>query len=257
MLKRIASQFEDVKDRVKALVCLPDSLFRQLTAGRDSHERITRDFQAQHESGHALYLFLADLDMENVRVSRFSYDVRSRLSTLLKGVVSFEPGAVTTEPLNHKAFIEKFPDRNALSFITGIAVPQKPDYQEIVDDDLGELEKGSPVDNTWGDIANPCRYIHNRFTEIHQKAPTDAEVRAIFMILFREVQNIYKEDRFAKALNCISRLVRQHKLKRRVNQRITEAFESEGISQDDIDDMKKKLFSIDIDKVIRDSVLER
>lgn len=237
------------KEKAYSLLSLPDCATKEVLSriGLLDRKGKERESTAEHEAGHALVYLLAGKSIAKAEVSRLRGDTCAHLNRLMGEIVSFNAGEVTIDEAEQGEFAQQHPDRNVLMFLAGHAGIKNQSFVEPI---LHErLPNGA--DEPWEDISIPYAYLQDRFEAIHHRIPTNQEITEIFHKLLNEIGSIFSEDRFARALIEIKELIKTNQLKEDINERILNALYANGLSPDNLADMQKKLFSINIDEVVQ------
>lgn len=246
----MVARLEGLKERIKAVLQLPACAIQEVTSRLGLIDREERDYRALHEAGHAAVFFLADKPIVKVEISHLRGMTTCYLNTALKGVLTVKAGEVNSTPEEERAFAAEHPDRNTLMYLAGISSTQDPKHADYFNHIIDEqLTLGR--DATWDDIGVPYAYLAERFAAIHNREPEPQEVKNLFYDLYGQMKEVFVDPKFAKMLQIITEQIKKRELRGDINAKIKACLESNGLSLSDYEEMQKRLFSIDVDQLIR------
>lgn len=247
------SRLTFLKEKVRAFLSLPNCAFDEILSRLRLKDNKETEYRAQHEAGHALIYFLAGKSIEKAEISRLRGMTSTHLNSLLGSVIPFHAGEVSLSDSDEAQFAKEEPQKNALNYLAGIASTQDPAHATFFEKLLNEgLANGT--DGDWEDISVPYAYIQERFEAVHHRVPAKEEINHVFHTLLNQVRAIFSQPQFEKALRQIKDLIKEHRLKRSINETILRLLTDSGFSPFSLEEMQRTLFSIDIDKIILASV---
>jgi len=241
------NRLSELREKAYALLSLPSCAVNEILSRMGILDSEDKEYSAQHEAGHALVYLLAGKTIEKANIHILQGMTCARLNQLF-GEEIFTAGEVTID--DEHQFAQEDSKRGAIMYLAGMASTKDPKHGHFFNHILSKgLANG--VDEPWDDISVPYVYIRDRFEFVHKRQPTGDEVSKIFLAVLDEIRSIFSENRFAKALNKVKTLIKERRLKVRINDAILDALCSEGLSREDLEIMQQQLFAIDIDGIVQ------
>lgn len=242
---------DDMFEKTDALLELPYcTLVEMLSKLGILDEETEKEYRAKHEAAHSLLFILAGENLKKAEIHFLRSRTCANISRLLGSTERFCAGETSIDEARAKDFVKKKEYENAIVHMAGFANTIN-DYKQFFEERLkAGLLRGDR--NEWTDISVPCKYITERFLSVRGVEPPNQKVRRIFYVLLDRVHEIFQEEKFAKALEKIAELIKKRQLKKNINARIKTELEAIGLSAADLQEMSERIYSIDIDQIIRE-----
>jgi len=222
-----------------------------------SSYRTEKIYIARHEAAHALLYMLAGENILKAEIQFLRESTLVNIRRLLGPTVTLHTGEVSIGDRREKEFRQEEPYKDAIVAISGLANTLNDNSIRSFLDEGVEESLANGIEEEWVDTAAPYKYITDRFNIIKEKEPSKEEISRIFYALLEQVHEIFQEVKFKKALEKIAELIKGRKLRNNINAIIIRELKYIGLSEQDLQIMSRRIYSIDVDELIRNDESSR
>lgn len=245
------TKFNGFVNRLRGINNLPGCVIKDFLAAVGILEKNEKEYIAQHESGHALVNLLEGQEIERATIKKVTGHTHDCINTILGKQTGFVGGEVSQGDANEKLFLENNPFKGVIFMLAGLAATNnsKQDFSALTIRKY--LKEG--VEGTWDDVSVPYRYIQKRFVACLNRQPSHDEVVAVFYELLDQLKVVFSDSQFARATESIKKRLKKGNLKSDINSKFFDALARDGVTQDDLVQMRQKINGIDIDALVKNS----
>lgn len=208
----------------------------------------------QHEAGHALVGHLKNIEIEDYNISKIAVSTKMRLRQLLDikrpfihifgQEISLAHGGVT---------FDADAQDDVQTDLVGLVVDMVYDDKFYIKEKKTVIRALQDKDCRWGDVTKPKEYIQEKYKEISGQDISPEVLEELFFHIMEGFKPIVQEERFSRALQVVVGYLKTGKKPNKsdtINKALGDELQKNGITDEKMDQLRRDLFSLDIDKII-------
>jgi hypothetical protein len=208
----------------------------------------------QHEAGHVLVGYLKNIEIEDYNISKIAVSTKMRLRQLLDikrpfihifgQEISLAHGGVT---------FDADAQDDVQTDLVGLVVDMVYDDEFYIKEKKTVIRALQDKDCRWNDVIKPKTYIQNKYKEIAGQDISPEGLEELFFHIMEQFKLIVREERFSQALQIVIHYLRKGEKPQKpdtINEALNTELKVNGITDEKMDQLRKALFSWDIDKII-------